>query len=313
MGAIHFRILTAMLLLFGWQQAYASTDERMIIDLPMNNETGTTLENFQNDIKGAAALALPQLWQRIIPQAAIKTVPKHVQAVRFLQRVVPTVDGVIVYFSRDRLFSWLDYKHIPYLPQTTVFSLQVQVFDSNGLPLQAEADALYHYAVTTAPQWGYRLQQHAPKELTLRWQLISSQEALLQVGGDTTLGAFSDRRRFAPGSVSAQLTPWLHELLLRARDHSEATFSGDKPQANSIPSEMIMLTIAHQSSLPEQVLLESDLRHDSHVLKLIPKRLNSEQQQYQLLLRANSLQWLSTWFHQHGMMLTGNEQGWLAQ
>jgi len=95
------------------QPAFAQQDARMQIDV-MAEEQGVELRWLHANIGKAADMALPQLWQRIVPQHALDQLPKHVKAVRFLKKAVPNEQGVSILFSEKRVLSYLKQNHIPY-------------------------------------------------------------------------------------------------------------------------------------------------------------------------------------------------------
>lgn len=93
--------------------ASAATDARMQVDV-VAEEQGVEVNWLHANIRKAADMALPQLWSRIIPQHAIAQLPKHVKAVRFLQKAVPTEQGVSIQFNEKRVLRYLQQNNIPY-------------------------------------------------------------------------------------------------------------------------------------------------------------------------------------------------------
>ena len=93
--------------------AYAAPDARMQVDVAAEAE-GVDVNWLHANIRKAADMALPQLWGRIIPQHAIKQIPAGVKAVRFLQKAVPTAQGVRILFNEKRVLRYLQQHNIPY-------------------------------------------------------------------------------------------------------------------------------------------------------------------------------------------------------
>jgi len=75
------------------------------------------------NIRKAADLALPELWNRIVPQHARTMIPKHVKAVRFLQKAVPTELGVSIIFNEKRVLRYLKQNNIPYYAEQSANQL----------------------------------------------------------------------------------------------------------------------------------------------------------------------------------------------
>jgi len=107
------RWLAVLMLLCVQQPAFAQPDARMQIDV-MAKDQGVELRWLHANISKAADMALPQLWQRIVPKHALNQLPKHVKAVRFLKKAVPNEQGVSILFSEKRVLSYLKQNHIPY-------------------------------------------------------------------------------------------------------------------------------------------------------------------------------------------------------
>ena len=93
--------------------AYAAPDARMQVDVAAETE-GVDVNWLHANIRKAADMALPQLWRRIIPQHAISQIPAGVKAVRFLQKAVPTAQGVRILFNEKRVLRYLQQHNIPY-------------------------------------------------------------------------------------------------------------------------------------------------------------------------------------------------------
>ncbi|HXH72615.1 MAG TPA: hypothetical protein VNI58_07375 [Mariprofundaceae bacterium] len=70
------------------------------------------------------------------------------------------------------------------------------------------------------------------------------------------------------------------------------------------------LTINRTATLPEQVLLESDLRSDPRVASLTPYWLNANMCKYRLRLKIADDSWVPLWFAQHGLQVTPLPEGW---
>ncbi len=116
---------TAFVLLCMQQAAFAQPDARMQIEVAAQ-EQGVDVRWLHAHIRKAAGMALPQLWARIIPEHAIDQIPKHVKAVRFLQKAVPNELGVRIIFNEKRVLSYLKQHHIPYYAEQSASNAVIE-------------------------------------------------------------------------------------------------------------------------------------------------------------------------------------------
>jgi len=100
------------------QSAFAAQDARMQVDV-IAEQQGVEVRWLHANIQKAADMALPQLWDRIIPQHALAQIPKKVKAVRFLQKAVPNEQGVSIIFNEKRVLRYLKKNAIPYYVEQT--------------------------------------------------------------------------------------------------------------------------------------------------------------------------------------------------
>lgn len=107
------------------QTAFAQPDARMQIELSAQKQ-GVQVRWLHANIQKAADMALPQLWARIIPQHAIDQIPKHVKAVRFLQKAIPNNLGVSLIFNEERVLSYLKHNNIPYYAEQSASNATIE-------------------------------------------------------------------------------------------------------------------------------------------------------------------------------------------
>ena len=93
--------------------ALADGDARMQIELNAG-KLDVQPAWLQSHIKKAAEMALPVLWQRIVPAHAINQMPKKPNALRFLKKASPNVNGVTILFNEKRVFDYLKQNRIPF-------------------------------------------------------------------------------------------------------------------------------------------------------------------------------------------------------
>jgi len=95
--------MTALL----WSVTALAQDEKYIVDVLPDTEQGETVISLHSNIPQAVDRALPRLWERLLPAESIPLLPQNIQGIRFLQRAVPTADGVRVVFDEQRVGKFL--------------------------------------------------------------------------------------------------------------------------------------------------------------------------------------------------------------
>ncbi len=111
---LHIWMLASFMLLCAQPAAFAEEpDTRMQIAV-IAAEQGVEVRWLHANIQRAATMALPQLWNRLIPRHAHGLIPKKVNAIRFLKKAVPTEKGVNIIFDQRRVLSYLKKNHVPY-------------------------------------------------------------------------------------------------------------------------------------------------------------------------------------------------------
>jgi len=107
-------LIATFMLLCVQQPAFAEeSDTRMQITV-IAAEQGVEVRWLHTNIQRAATMALPLLWNRLIPRHAHRLIPKKVNAIRFLKKAKPTEEGVNIIFDQKRVLSYLDQNNIPY-------------------------------------------------------------------------------------------------------------------------------------------------------------------------------------------------------
>jgi len=321
-------------------QCETVADHRMTVEIQANpDEKGQSLNELHTNIRYAADLALPHLWDRIIPQHARSMVPENTSAIRFLQRAQPTATGVSVSFDPRRVLDFLQTSKIPVIPEQPAWNLDIRMRNAAGQNMAQSASMLQDYARQQAVDWGFGLNPQAAS-IIVQWRWLDNRQISLSIRGNSRLAEFQETRTLDPGDPLPQLQQWLVQTLLKARDayaigetqaetpvvattpavdiYGNPLIDAD-PYANAgmpvtVADDSILISIEHQASLPEQVLFEDDLRRDPRVLSLLPRELNKNIQQYRVKLKEpTNTQWLSQWFAQHGLSLTQTPDGWLAR
>lgn len=107
---------------FAVQPAVAA-DVRLQVDVNAQ-EHDVEVRWLHSHVRKAADMALPVLWQRLVPAHSQNLIPKKVKAVRFLQKAKPTEEGVRITFHEKRVFTWLKNNQIPYYAEQSAEPVQ---------------------------------------------------------------------------------------------------------------------------------------------------------------------------------------------
>ena len=322
------RLACAVLCLCLLQSPALADDERMQVDIVAATQE-VEVNWLHANVREAAALALPQLWNRIVPQYAHGLIPKRMKAVRFMQKATPTEEGIRIAFHQQRVMNYLQENNLPYISEQPALNVVVQLYNVDGRPMGQTTNELLDYAASEAVARGYRVDDQGAA-VVLFWRWMDDRQVDLSVRGNSKLGEFSETRELIAGDPLEQLKPWMAEVLLKARDAyvepTEIVIEGlelapdHNDPLNGLAAEAIMkpevelrLTIERESSLPDQVLFEDDLREDPRILALSLRQVNRESRQYRVQLKASDDQWLSQWFLRRGMTLVPTIEGWVAR
>ena len=324
----------AMLALLGGAQM-AGGDMRLQVEVMPDEENGSA-QALRTDVKKAVDLALPVLWDRLIPVHARHDMPADAQGLGLLLRASPTAEGMNITFNRSRVWQYLKKRDIPFIDAPPAFNVIVHMYNLAGIAMPQSAALLATYAREEAVRWGYVVREEAPA-LVLNWRWLDQQQVSLSVRGNSRLPEFVETRMLEAGDPLPQMQAWLLEVMLKARDAyaSDAMIAGSAAVAmaggatgtgtgdagtgtpGSVPVPMTglerMLTINRHATLPEQVLFEDALRRHPRVAALVPYLLSNNVQQYRLVLKSADDRWLIEWFARNGMQLSPRPDGWLAQ
>ncbi|MDQ6969245.1 MAG: hypothetical protein Q9M16_01880 [Mariprofundus sp.] len=211
-----FKLLFAALCLLAVQPFAFAADARMQVDVVAKTEQ-VEVSWLHANVRKAAALALPQLWQRIVPRSAHGLIPKRLKAIQFLEKASPTASGMRISFHQQRVMNFLKKHKIPYIAQQPALNIVLQVYNQAGQAMGQTANALLANASHLAKPLGYRMDDRGAS-LVLLWRWLDKQGVSLNLRGNSKLKEFSETRRLRAGDPLKQLQPWLHEVLLKARD-----------------------------------------------------------------------------------------------
>ena len=295
-----------------WAQV---NDARLRVAIPLEDMQHVRSDAHLADTKLALRLALPQLWDRIVPREARPQADSIAPNYALVARILPSGKQVVVKFNDQAVFRTLKEHHIPAIIMAPRFHLVLNMRNGAGLEMSQTQNILMAEAKNFALGQGIKLTDNAPG-LVITWQWLDNQQVTLALRGNSRLQEFSETRAITDADPLPALSVWLKGILLKARD--AYAFNGDSPEnlntANATLEQQVMLTIDRKTSLMAQVALEDALKSDPRVHRLLPVSLGLARQRYLLQLEGDDNSWLPEWFDRRGYRLAAlPEGGWLAQ
>jgi hypothetical protein len=295
---------------------WAQTDDaRLRITIPHEDMQDARPDTRMTDTKLALRLALPQLWDRIVPREMRSQADSITPNYGLVARIIPTGKQTVVEFNGKAVFRSLKDHHIPAIVMAPRFHLILKMRNSAGLEMSQTQILLMQEAKDLAAKWGIELADNAPS-IVIVWQWLDNQQIMLSLRGNSRLQEFSETRTIADADPLPVLSDWLKTTLLKARDAYafDAGNPGNISTANVIFDQQITLTIDRTTSLMAQIALEDALNNDPRVHHVLPVSLGAARQRYLLLLEGTDSSWLPEWFKRRGYRLVAlPEGGWLAQ
>ncbi len=273
--------------------------------------TGIRLSN----TKLALRLALPRLWDRIIPEDMRSQADAIAPSYGLVARIIPGEKQTTVEFDGKRVFRTLEKDHIPAIVTEPHFHLVLHVRNSAGLEMDQTDTLLMGVAEDFSPRWGIALADNTPG-IIATWQWLDNEQVMLSLRGNSRLQEFSETRVITDADPLPQLSAWLREVLLKARDAYASDVKNVESSHHASPEveQQFILTIDRKTPLIAQVALEDALGDDSRVHRMLPLSLSSTRQRYLLVLKGIDNSWLTEWFKRRGYLLTAlPEGGWIAQ
>lgn len=258
--------------------------------------------------------ALPQLWQRIVPQSSVAAL-QDLKGMSLLKSVHPHGLSSTIIFQEQRVWQALKSRHIAHIRSVPNYDIQLDVFDTQGRHstlIEAELNA---YIDQISQRWGIQRSQSGTL-LALHVQWLNDIQFYMSVSqqGFDIQHAQNDS---AQGINTMQaLQTSIFNALLHARNQALVQETVKQaPTFEEKPLETLSfdLEIEGQTSLSHQILLESSLKSDLRVVSLTPTHIDGGRQQYQVVVKEAPELWLESWFFQRGMTATLSLEGWLAQ
>jgi len=298
-------------LLFFWMgaaQAADIGDTRFQVDLNFE-DTGVA-----PSIPDQVQQALPQLWQRIVPQSEQATW-HNLQAMLLLKSIHPHGLSSTIIFNKQRVWQELKARKIPYIHSLPRFYITLDILDTLGrhnTPMEVELNT---YINQISQQWGIQRNKSGTL-LALHVQWLNDRQfyiSVLQQGHDSQ----GDQQHSVQDNHAIQaLQTSLLNTLLRVRNQSlvQTTIQQAQiPEEQAVETLSFVLHIQGQTSLSHQILLENALQSDSRVISITPTHIEGKNQSYQVVVNQAPELWLESWFFQRGMTATLGLEGWLAE
>ena len=288
---------------------------RLRVTIPVeemqNARSGTGLA----DTKLALRLALPQLWDRIVPQDMRSRANAIAPNYALIARIIPGEKQTVVEFNGKAVFRTLEENHIPAIIIAPRFHLVLTMHNSAGLEMSQTQSLLMQAAKDFAPSRGIKLADDAPN-MIVTWRWLDNRRLMLSLRGNSRLHEFSETRVITDADPLPAISDWLKELLLKARDAYafDVDSAGNLNTTTTGINQQLTLIIDRKTSLMAQVALEDALSNDPRVNRVLPVSLSVMRQRYMLLLKGTDSSWLPGWLERRGYRLAAlPEGGWLAQ
>jgi len=288
----------------------AQADDARLRVVVTHENTGVS----QPDAALTVRLALPVLWDRIVPVQMRTRADAIAPDYGLVARIIPGEEQTTVEFNGQSIFRMLRERRIPAIIMAPRFHLVIQVRSSDGLAMDQTRALLMEEAVRIASEQGIELGDNAPG-LVAVWQWLDNRRVMFTLRGNTRLREFSETRDITDADPLPALKGWLKDILLRTRD--AYAFSAGEPvtmNTGMASGHRLFLTVNRPARLPQQVTLEQALKNDPRVRSIRPLSLSKSRQRYLLQLEGTDSSWLPDWFGRHGYQLAALPGGeWLAQ
>ncbi len=295
-----FFVALVFLVAFSSVQAVAvENDARFHIHLPQEEKRGLTVYE-------AMTLALPVLWQRVVPVQSLEKANTLKGSTSLVLQFKQSNRGVSLVFNPVQVQTYLQRNHIMMIPERPYWNLSIGV-QRFVEPDMSMAEELMSFSHNISDKFGFQLGAHGRK-------LHLSFSQVLDVYGETNIqvevqGAFSSdvlSEQVQPerGYLSYQLQSWVKSILLEIRD----AYSLGTIQFNDDASS-IYIAVTSDLTLASQVSLEQLLRKQPAVKSVIPILLQKASKQYRVILRDTDDSWVESWFASYGMTALKQPQG----
>jgi len=296
------------LLMLAWANIAQAQDMRFQVELNFE-DTGVA-----PSIPEQVQQALPQLWQRIVPQSAQKNV-RGLAGMSLLKSIHPHALSSTVIFNEQRVWQALKARSIPYISTFPRFLMTFDVLDTLGRHNTAMEHELQVYMDELCQTWGIQKDAHAP---LLAWHIqwlndVQFYVSAVQQGHDTQ----RDQNQWQQGvAAMEQLKGSLQKMLLTIRQSyvaQAAAVTSHVLDAPAVETQAFELDVETHAPLANQIVLETALKSDQRVLSLVPIFIDETHQRYRVVVKRAPEFWLEAWFAKRGMTASMGLDAWLVQ
>ncbi len=302
-------LILAMLCSLSWAHA-ASFEIRMQVHL---NQDAIGL-----DIHAANQLALPTLWQRVVPFKDLKKTQNLHATTALILQFSPLQYGAKVVYNPSQVRAFLSRHDIQMIPYQPHWNLSIQTLGFDGISVNL-ADDLLQDITSSTPTMGVRLSPRGRKlhlMFTPGMDTYGKAAIHVRIQGAFTDAILSQTQITANDAtyhdLAEQLQAWLHLIL---RDIRDAYSLGDINFTETMAETL--LTIEGEHTLATQIMLEQALASQPAVIALTPTLLQKARRQYRIQLRDGDTSWIQAWFAEYGLMATQQPEDsftdWLVQ
>jgi len=266
------------------------------------------------DIQSAMQLALPVLWQRVVPKSELEKAKSLKARTSLVLQFKSLRNGMNIVFNPSQVRSFLAKHQISMISELPQWNLSIAVMGFSSLDEQLSRDLL-DYSHDISDEQGFDLSPRGKKlQLIFTPAMDAYGEAMIQVGvqGAFDASLLSEVAVPAQGYTSYQLQGFLNQTLYDIRD----AYSKDVMVFDDAVKQ-VLLTVDGEHPLSTQVLLEQAMKSHPAVLDMVPTLLQKERRQYRLYLRDGDDSWITSWFAAYGLVASqqqaGNHVGWLVE
>ena len=269
----------------------AGNDARFQIRVQQAADTQLTLQE-------AMTLALPTLWQRVVPVQSMKKAASLKGRTSLVLQFKQVHQGFDLVFNPVQVQSYLQQFGIQMIAEYPHWNLAIEVRDFNGSDAGLGSE-LKNYSYSIADELGFTLSERGRKLLLSFEQVYDvygEAKVRANVGGTFSDFALSEVEQPIQGYLSYQLQSWVRSILREIRDaYSLGAFDFNKNNSD------LYITVVANLPLAGQVSFEGFLSENPEVIQVVPVLLQKESMRYHVILRDADDAWVEAWFASYGM------------
>lgn len=281
---------------------HAANDPRMVVELPQQDVVNL-------DMKRVLELALPVLWQRVVPTQDMDKAARLQASTSLILQYKTSRNGVKLIFNPIQVRNYLARNRIQMIVERPVWNLSVKTLGLSEDDNKTSQE-LTDFAHNVVDGLGVSLSPRGKKMALIFVPAVDAYgQAIIHLDMQ---GAFSPSLltsvdQAAEGFLDYQLQDWLTRILIAIRD---AYSLGEVAHAEQ--THELRLTIEGEFTLASQIMLEQDLLNYPSVLSLIPVILQKNRRVYRLGLAGEDEAWIVHWFADHGLKATEEAESGVA-